>query len=65
MTLSPKHRMFEGEQNGTSEGLLRRYRNLCRTPGGRVESRGPHPGDVLYWVGCVGAISALLFVAMR
>ncbi len=25
--------------------------------------RGPHPGDVLYWVTCVGGASLLLIVA--
>lgn len=26
-------------------------------------TRGPHPGDVLYWVTCVGGASLLLIVA--
>ena len=45
--------------------LIERYRQLYQNPQQSNGVRAPHPGDILYWVGCVGAISALLFVATR
>jgi hypothetical protein len=47
-------------------GLLARYRRLYNpddNDGARPSV--PHPGDVLYWVACVGAVCALLFVATK
>lgn len=45
--------------------LVERYRQLYQTPVHGSSSRAPHPGDILYWLGCVGALSAILFVATR
>ena len=57
--------MISNVQTNSNSGMIRemisRYRHLYETSTNRV----PHPGDVLYWVGCVGALSALLFVATR
>lgn len=45
--------------------LLDRYRQLYQNSSHSGHLRAPHPGDILYWVGCIGAISAILFVATR
>jgi hypothetical protein len=47
-------------------GLLEQYRRLYN-PGDIDGARPsvPHPGDILYWVACVGAVCALLFVATK
>jgi hypothetical protein len=37
--------------------------DLPDTPGPRL--RRPHPGDILYWVACVGGACGLLFCAFR
>lgn len=61
-----KPKKFDRSNPGALRELLLRYRYLYQSsdsPGGRPLA--PHPGDILYWVGCVGAISAILFVAMR
>ncbi|MDP9038195.1 MAG: hypothetical protein M3O02_02835 [Acidobacteriota bacterium] len=45
---------------------MARYRSMYahgETRGG--SPRVPHPGDVLYWIGCLSAVSALLFFATR
>jgi hypothetical protein len=42
-------------------GLFQKYRRLYNpavTDGRR--SRVPHPGDILFWITCVGAACALL-----
>lgn len=57
---------FDRSNPGAVRGLLLHYRHLYHSsqnssPG----AAAPHPGDILYWVGCVGAISAILFVVTR
>jgi hypothetical protein len=48
-----------------SRGLLARYRRLYNPGNEGARPSVPHPGDVLYWVACVGAVCALLFVATK
>lgn len=52
--------------SGSLRALLEKYR-LMYKPSDSLGSRPrvPHPGDVLYWVGCASAVSALLFFALR
>jgi hypothetical protein len=57
---------FDRNSLGALRELLSRYRHLYRTSSTLgLERRVPHPGDVLYWIGAVGAMGALLFVTMR
>lgn len=51
---------------GSFRSVIARYR-LMYGPSkiASSTSRVPHPGDILYWVGCVSAVSALLFFATR
>ena len=57
---------FNREQSATIRELLLRYRNLYLSSENHgARPRAPHPGDVLYWVGAVGATAAILFVATR
>lgn len=61
---SPKK--FDRSNPGAVRGLLLRYRYLYHSSENHgAGARALHPGDVLYWVGCVGGISAILFVATR
>jgi len=46
-------------------GLLARYRRLYSVSGTGERPRVPHPGDILFWVTCLGAVSFLLFVATK
>jgi hypothetical protein len=54
-------------------GLLEAYRRLYNpddNDGNPVDNyrprpRLPHPGDILYWIACVGAVCGLLFVATK
>ena len=53
-----------GTEPASGSGLLARYRSLYRkseTEGGGP--RVPHPGDILYWITCVGAAFLLLLAA--
>jgi hypothetical protein len=46
--------------------LQARYRELYqRIQPGTSLPGAPHPGDILYWVGCIGAVGAVLFFAIR
>jgi hypothetical protein len=45
-------------------GLLEGYRRLYN-PGDGARTRLPHPGDILYWIACVGAVCGLMFVATK
>lgn len=46
--------------------LIFHYRNLyLPSQNYGVRARAPHPGDVLYWLGAVGGMAAILFVATR
>ncbi|GAC1419376.1 MAG: hypothetical protein NVSMB62_11990 [Acidobacteriaceae bacterium] len=51
---------------GSIRAAVTKYRFLYRPSETRgTNPRIPHPGDILYWVGCVSAVSALLFFALR
>lgn len=57
---------FHSKPTGSIRAAVNRYGLMyksCATRGSN--SRVPHPGDVLYWVGCVSGVSALLFFALR
>jgi hypothetical protein len=45
-------------------GLMALYRKLYR-PAGTYDGgpRGPHPGDVIYWIACLGAAFLLILAA--
>ncbi len=66
MTTHTHSATIHSNSPAVSDGLIARYRALySRSETRSSPARLPHPGDILYWVGCVGAISALLFVATR
>ena len=45
-------------------GLIAKYRQLFRPAQTKDGGpRGPQPGDVLYWMTCVGAVCLLLLAA--
>jgi hypothetical protein len=45
-------------------GLMALYRRLYR-PAGTYDGgpRGPHPGDVIYWIACLAAAFLLILAA--
>jgi hypothetical protein len=52
--------------SASARALLARFRRLYNpedNDGARPSV--PHPGDILYWIACVGAVCALLFVATK
>lgn len=65
MTPLSTHPTVDRHQGSAFRGVLELYRDLYQSAGAGTRPRAPHPGDVLYWLGCAGVISALLFVATR
>lgn len=61
MTTSTRNSQASG-----ARALVERYRRLYlkARPNG-TGGAAPHPGDLLYWLGCVGAICTLLFATTR
>jgi hypothetical protein len=49
---------------GSDHGLMALYRKLYR-PAGTCDGgpRGPHPGDVIYWIACLTAAFLLILAA--
>jgi hypothetical protein len=51
-----------GIQASASQHMPARF-GLTSTASNPRARRGPHPGDILFWVACVGGAGLLLFLA--
>ena len=60
MTLTPTPGTVPAADRGPISKYLQLFRPAQTKDGG---PRGPHPGDVLYWMTCVGAACLLLLAA--
>jgi hypothetical protein len=60
LTNSPT--LYTGHENGSEAHTTHRGLHLLADTRG-AGPRGPHPGDVLYWVACLGGACLLLLSA--
>jgi hypothetical protein len=51
-------------KSAKADGPMARYRRMYRAAGSRSGGRrAPHPGDILYWLTCLGAACLLILAA--